>query len=183
MIRIAICEDNLTELQIQKKMIQAIMQKFSKNIEIFSFQSGEDLLFEMDISGDMNIIFLDVEMSGINGIETAQMIRKGDNRVILIFISCHDQYYKEMIDVQPYAFLDKPVSEDRCAQILRQALETHLNLFEGYLFSYNKKQYNIPLIHIRLFQSDKRIVRVSTVHKNPHTSEYIFYGKLEEVEK
>lgn len=121
MIRIAVCEDNLDELQTQKKMVQSIMLELSKNTEIFGFQNGEDLLFEMDVSGDMNIIFLDVELSGINGIETAQMIRKRDVRAALIFVSCHNQYYREMIEVQPYAFLDKPVSAERCTQTFKAA--------------------------------------------------------------
>ncbi len=183
MIRIAVCEDNLDELQTQKKMVQSIMLELSKNTEIFGFQNGEDLLFEMDVSGDMNIIFLDVELSGINGIETAQMIRKRDVRAALIFVSGHNQYYREMIEVQPYAFLDKPVSAEKCAQTLRRLIETRLNLFDGYTFSYQKKQYNIPLMHIRLFQSDKRVIRVDTIQKSPHTQEYLFYGKLEEVER
>lgn len=183
MIRIAVCEDILAELQIQKEMIQTIMLKLAKNTKVFGFQSGEELLFEIDISGDMDIIFLDVEMLGINGIETARCIREKDARAILIFISCHNQYYKEMIEVQPYAFLDKPVSEERVERILRHVVETRLNTRDSYSFSYHKKQYNIPLVQIRFFQSDKRIVRVDTIHKSPLISEYLFYGKLEDVEK
>lgn len=182
MIRIAICEDVISELLMQKQIIQSIMLKFSKNIKLYCFQSGEDLLFEIDTSGNMDIIFLDVEMLGISGIETARIIREKDFRVILIFISCHNQYYKEMIEVQPYAFVDKPVSEEKLMKILKQVLETRLNLCDGYCFSYNKKQYNIPLAQIRFFQSDKRIVRINTIQTNSLEQEYLFYGKLEEVE-
>lgn len=183
MIRIAICEDVMTELQMQEQMIHSIMMKLSKNTKIFSFQSGEDLLCEIDATGNMDIILLDVEMLGINGIETARIIRKKDARVILIFISCHNQYYKEMIGVQPYAFIDKPVSGEKLEQILKQVLETRLNFCDGFIFSYHKKQYNIPLVQIRFFQSDKRVVHIDTIHKNSLTPEYLFYGKLEEVEK
>lgn len=38
-------------------------------------------------------------------------------------------------------------------------------------------------MHIRLFQSDKRVIKVDTIQKSPHTQEYLFYGKLEEVER
>lgn len=183
MIRIAVCEDVRAELQIQAEMIQSIMLKLSKNIKIFAFRSGEELLCEIEASGNMDVIFLDVEMLGISGLETARIIREKDTRAVLIFISCHNQYYREMIDVQPYAFLDKPVSEEKLSQILKQVSETRLELCDGYSFSYHKKQYNIPLVQIRLFQSDKRIIRVDTIHKNPLTQEYLFYGKLEEVEK
>ena len=183
MIRVAICEDVFPELQMQKRIIQSIMLKLSKNIKIYCFQSGEDLLFEMDTTGNMDIIFLDVEMLGISGIEAARIIRERDIRVILIFVSCHNQYCKEMIGVQPYAFIDKPVSEEKLEKILKQVLETRLNFCDGYCFSYNKKKYNIPLTQIRFFQSDKRIVRINTIQRKPPEQEYLFYGKMEDVEK
>lgn len=183
MIRVAICEDVFSELQMQEQIIQSIMLKLSKNIKIYCFQSGEDLLFEIDATGNMDIIFLDVEMLGISGVETARIIRERDIRVILIFISCHNQYCKEMIGVQPYAFIDKPVSEEKLEKILKQVLETRLNFCDSYCFSYNKRQYNIPLAQIRFFQSDKRIVRINTIQTNLLEQEYLFYGKMEEVEK
>ena len=103
--------------------------------------------------------------------------------VILIFVSCHNQYCKEMIEVQPYAFIDKPVSEEKLEKILKRVFETHLNSDDSYCFSYNKRQYNIPLNQIRFFQSDKRIVQINAVQLDMPELEYLFYGKLEEVER
>lgn len=183
MIRIAVCEDNFFELQMQKNMIQRIMTGLSKNIKIFCFQSGEDLLFEIDTTGNMDIIFLDVEMPGINGIKTGRLIRKRDTRVNLIFISCHNQYFKEMIEVQPYAFIDKPIEEEKLEHILSTIVSTRLNICDVYSFSYHKKQFTIPVTQIRSFKSDKRVIWVDTIDKNPLITKYMFYGKLGEVEK
>lgn len=182
MLRVAVCEDILSELQTQKQIIQSIMTRLSQNVKIFGFRSGEELLMETDTTGNMDIVFLDVEMLGISGIETARILRERDSRVILIFVSCHNQYCKEMIEVQPYAFIDKPMSEEKIGKILKRVLETHLNSDDSYCFSYNKRQYNIPLYQIRFFQSDKRIVKIDTIQVAPET-EYLFYGKLEEVER
>lgn len=103
--------------------------------------------------------FLDVEMLGISGIETARILRERDSRVILIFVSCHNQYCKEMIEVQPYAFIDKPVSEEKLEKILKRVFETHLNSDDSYCFSYNKRQYNIPLNQIRFSKVIKESYR------------------------
>ena len=127
MLRVAICEDVLSELQKQTQIIQSIMARLSKNVKFFCFRSGEELLMETDTTGNMDIVFLDVEMLGISGIETARILRERDSRVILIFVSCHNQYCKEMIEVQPYAFIDKPVSEEKLEKILKRVFETHLN--------------------------------------------------------
>lgn len=183
MIRIGICEDILEELQRQKCMVQTIMGNLSRNADLFCFRSGEDLLFEIDTTGNMDIILLDIEMLGMNGVETARTVRSRDTRAVLIFISCHDQYCKELIEVQPFAFIEKPVDEKKLEQILGKVLETRLDFSESYSFSYNKKHYNIPLARIRYFQSDKRLIRVETAQKSTFAEEYIFYDKLEEVEK
>ncbi len=183
MLRIGICEDILEELQQQKCMIHTIMNNLSRNAELYCFQSGEDLLFEIDTTGNMDIIFLDIEMLGINGIETAREVRGRDNRAVLVFISCHDQYCKEIIEVQPFAFIDKPVDKKKLEQILRKVVETRLDLRESYSFSYNRQHYNIPLARIRYFQSDKRLIRISIEQKDEFVEEYKFYGKMEEVEK
>lgn len=119
MLRVAICEDVLSELQKQTQIIQSIMARLSKNVKFFCFRSGEELLMETDTTGNMDIVFLDVEMLGISGIETARILRERDSRVILIFVSCHNQYCKEMIEVQPYAFIDKPVSEEKLEEVER----------------------------------------------------------------
>lgn len=183
MIRIAICEDVLHESQRLEHIVCTIMNKLCSNARVFVFQSGEELLCEIDTTGSMDIIFMDVEMPGINGIETARFIREKDTRAVIIFMSCHTQYYREMLDVQPYAFLDKPVSAERTEEILEQVMKKRMNFCDRYAFSYHKRQYTIPLMHIRYFQSDKRIVRVHTVHEDPLPVEYLFYGKLEEVER
>ena len=80
MLRVAICEDVLSELQKQTQIIQSIMARLSKNVKFFCFRSGEELLMETDTTGNMDIVFLDVEMLGISGIETARILRERDSR-------------------------------------------------------------------------------------------------------
>ena len=183
MIRIGICEDVPEELHRQARMVQGVMAKLSKNSKLFAFQSGEDLLFEMDVSGNMDIVFLDIEMQGIDGIKTAEAIRQKDTRAVLVFVSAHEQYFKAMIDVHPFAFISKPVSEKRVGEVLEKILSTEVTLDDCYSFSYHKKQYRIPLAEIRYFQSDKRMIYVDTIHESILTDGYQFYGKLEDVEE
>lgn len=76
MIRIGICDDLVEQLQIQEEMVRNIVCRLGLNTEIKCFQSGEDLLWEMEQKGNMDIILLDIEMGGINGVETARRIRE-----------------------------------------------------------------------------------------------------------
>ncbi|MBD5480384.1 MAG: response regulator transcription factor [Lachnospiraceae bacterium] len=182
MIRIGICEDISEELEMQKKMIYEIMANLARNTELFCFQSGEDLLCEIDLTGNMDIIFLDVEMTGMNGIEVARTIRKRDTRAIIIFITCHNQYFQKMLEVQSFTVMKKPLDERRLAELIQYVLNTRFNFYDCYMFSYCKKHYRIPLVKIRFFQSDKRIIRISAILEKSINDEYVFYGKMEEVE-
>ncbi len=183
MIRIGICEDIAEELDNHRHIVQSVMTKLSVNADLFCFQSGEDLLCEIDATGNMDIILLDIEMVGMNGLETARIIRDKDTRAVLIFISSYDQYCKSLIEVQPFAYMDKPVCENKLGEILQYALQTRFDLSESYSFSYHKMQYNIPLADIRYFQSDKRIIYVNTSRRSMPEQEYLFYGKMEKVEE
>lgn len=177
MLRIGICDDLTEQLQIQEEMVRAIVCRMGLNVEIKCFQTGENLLWEIEQKGNMDILLLDVEMSGISGVETARIIREQDSRVALIFISCHDQYCKEIINVQPFRFIDKPVSEIELEHTLKDAIRVMNQKEEVFEYTYKRVPYKISVNKIRYFESDKREV-------NLYSTEGVisFYKKLDEVE-
>lgn len=182
MIRLGICEDVYEELIYCKELVDRIMANLSRNAKVYCFQSGEDLLLEIDATGNMDILLVDIELLGMNGVEFARKLREKDNNAVMIFISSHDQYCKEVIDVQPYAFIDKPFSYERLEAVLAHAIRTRLDQRECFCFSHRKIQFNMPLAEIRYFQSDKRLIYVWTTHNDAVMSRYMFYGKLQKVE-
>jgi two-component SAPR family response regulator len=118
MIRLGICEDVYEEMIYCKKLVDRIMAKLSRNANVYSFQSGEDLLMEIEATGNMDILLVDIELlGGMNGVEFGRKLREIDNNAVMKFISSHDQYCKEVIDVQPYAFIDKPISSERRSSV------------------------------------------------------------------
>ena len=177
MLRIGICDDLTEQLQIQEEMVRAIVCRMGLNVEIKCFQTGENLLWEIEQKGNMDILLLDVEMSGISGVETARIIREQDSRVALIFISCHDQYCKEIINVQPFRFIDKPVSEIELEHTLKNAIRVMNQKEEVFEYTYKRVPYKISVNKIRYFESDKREI-------NLYSTEGVisFYKKLDEVE-
>lgn len=177
MIRIGICDDLVEQLQIQEELVKNIVYRLGLNVEIKCFQSGEDLLWEIEQKGNMDIILLDVEMGGINGVETARQLREKDNRVILFFISCYDQYCKEIINVQPFRFIDKPVSEAELESAFKEAFKAMSQKEEIFEYTYKKVPYKILVSKIRYFESDKREVNI---YSTDGVSS--FYKKLDEVE-
>lgn len=181
MLHIGICEDIKDELMRHKTLVEKIMKQLSLNAEIFCFQSGEDLLCEIENRGKMDIILMDIEMQGKSGVETAKIIRETDFQVILIFISLYDKYFREMINVQPFSFIDKPVSEEELREVLKRALDIIIDGYETFKFVNNKVHYQLAISKIRYFESDKRKIILYSIDDSDDT--YAFYRKLDDVEK
>lgn len=178
MMKIGICDDRMDEVRSLSGMLQRIAERMGLNAEICEFDDGEELLQEIRTYGHMDILFLDIEMEGKNGIETAEIIRETDFRTILIFVSAYDQYCRQMIEVQPFAFVKKPALEKDMERLMEKILRAMSVKNERFMFSCQRHRYSIPLHQIMYFESIGRQICIHCTHEN-----YFFYGKLNEVEK
>lgn len=108
MWKTVICDDE----QIMRKAVKENLFRFSQDTgEVFSvteYDSGEALLF--NLSEDTDIVFLDIAMSGISGMDAAKKLREKSNNVCIIFITTMTQYAIDGYSVHAFGFLKKPVS-------------------------------------------------------------------------
>lgn len=72
------------------------------------------------LSDDIQIVFLDIEMPGINGIQLADKIRREYNALNIIFVTGHPEYSYEAYGVRPSGFLAKPVTEKDIERELKE---------------------------------------------------------------
>ncbi len=98
MFQIAVCNDEKIIAQDIENMIKKILPK----CDISKYFSGRDLL-ESCLKFD--IIFLDIQMENMNGIETAREIRRRDIDTIIIFITGIKEYVFEAFDVAAFHYL------------------------------------------------------------------------------
>ena len=84
-MRIAICEDNEEHLEILKEMVNRWAKEEEKPIVIGRYQSAEQFLFCMKDEPHYDLAFLDIQMSKINGLQLAKMIRKEDRLIFIVF--------------------------------------------------------------------------------------------------
>lgn len=118
-LKAAICDDEKTF----HKEISKLVRKYSiaRNIEIYTdcYEDGESLLLS---ENEYDIIFLDYQMEGINGIETAEKLRGANNDSVIIFISAYPAAALDAYEVDTFRYLLKPVDES----ILFKALDSYL---------------------------------------------------------
>lgn len=116
MINIAICDNEITIVNKTKRILE---EYENYKINISTFTSGEDLI---DSRINFDIIFLDIDMEGLSGIETAKKIRERDKKVKIIYITNYTDYTYEAFGVHAFAYLIKPIKSNELYKQLDEAL-------------------------------------------------------------
>lgn len=119
MLSIAVCDDAVLDCCNIAGRVKAILEKMEVPCTIRQFHQGRELLQTVE---NFDIIFLDIMMSGIDGMETAQLLRDTAYDKILIFISSSREYVFEAYDVEAFQYLVKPVSEQKLNSVLKRAM-------------------------------------------------------------
>lgn len=117
MIRIAVCDDNAVSLRDAVSMIEKWSEQNGIQIELYSFDNGDALIAQNETLR-MDIIFMDIIMPLLNGMDTAKEIRQQDTAVNIIFLSSSPDFALESYDVKARGYLLKPVSYDRINELL-----------------------------------------------------------------
>lgn len=178
MVKIAICDDN----QIMVTHIEEIVNNYLLNVfidhSIEQFYDGITLKKAYNQGERFDIIFLDIEMCHLNGIEVAKKIRKIDRNVIIIFVSNFETYFLQLFEVEPFRFIKKSASRDEFCKILQLAYERVIENDAYYQYKYNKTFIKVFLREILYFESSGRIINIHTVDRI-----HKYYGKLDKVEE
>lgn len=159
---IAICDDNFEYVNMIEDYFD-IMGKQKPDYDVY--HSGEELIFAYNNNINYDAIFLDLEMKGIDGIETANFIRKIDKYVIIVFISVHTQYMKRCFECTPFRFLNKPVSYDDISNVLKDIRIKLDKERTTFVFSENREKIRLFCEDILYFESRSHLLMINTKEK------------------
>ena len=116
-MKIAIVDDNKTDLELFLKLVGAYGEKHHRIIYIQGFTGGEDFLNEFQ-KGMFSAVFLDIYMNGINGVETAKAIRQKDEEVRLFFTTTSSDHLADGFAVEATHYLLKPLTEEKVEEAM-----------------------------------------------------------------
>ena len=120
MLRIAVLEDDKTYAQQLKEYLVRYGTEKNQKISVALFPDGEDIV--TDYSAEFDIILMDVEMTFMDGMTTAERIREKDNEVVIIFITNMPQYAIQGYKVDALDYVLKPISYFAFSQRIDRAL-------------------------------------------------------------
>ncbi|MFR3728949.1 LytR/AlgR family response regulator transcription factor [Lacrimispora sp.] len=121
MFSIAICDDDKKDTLKMVALIKDYMNARRIPCQVDTFQSGEELL---GIHKVFDLIFLDIGLSGINGIIVGKKIREENRNVKVIYTTSYKQFCKQAVNhVHAFAYLEKPVTRDKAEKQLDEILQ------------------------------------------------------------
>ncbi len=174
MMKIAICDDDKYTTQKLKE----ILMKSDKQMIIEIFYSGEDLMDRLENNYTFDVIFLDIELEQMSGIEVGSKIRVklGDYITKIIFISGQTIYDRQLFEIHPFNFISKPIDEDKVIY--------NINLINKMLQSENKF-FSYKLGHEVVKIQTKEIIYFESIGKQIKlvsvSGEHYFYEALKNV--
>ncbi len=160
--------------------LERIMQQHGLAYQIYEFSSGEGLLGWLDKhQGELNLVFLDIEMHGLSGMETARLLREQDMGLQLVFVTGYADYVYDGYTVSALGYLLKPPKQQQLEEVVGRALiALDRDTQSVFVCRSGETSYRISRRDILYFVSDKRQVQCVTPART-----YTFYGKLDDVEQ
>lgn len=159
MLLLAVCDDIPIECADIAKQIENILKQFSIDFIVKRFFSGQELLHSKE---SFDMIFLDIKMPEINGMDLAKKIREQGKQSLIIFITSAREYVFEAFDVEAFQYLVKPIQNEKLKNILEKAIkriqaDTKIDFL---IISADRQTKKVFLKDILYIESVGRIARI-----------------------
>ena len=175
MFKIAVC-DELKEIILSKAK-----GALYENISVDIFYSGDALIYDIGEGNLYDLIFLDIELGGkINGVEIGHIIRDEMDDYItqIVYISSKNNYDRQLFDVQPLHFLQKPIDVSKLLNDIKLAIKISGKENKIFEFKNLRNTVKVPYKDILYFESKGREISLVSCKM-----QYTFYDNIQELSK
>lgn len=160
-MKICICDDEVYIHNEIKEMIETY-RITETHLSVTSLFSGEELLKHYSNQEYFDIIFLDVEMDAVNGIQVAETIRKNDSKAIIIFISNHSQYVFDVFKLEALHFIRKPIDYIEFSNVFQRAVGKYKSLNSIVVLKWQSNRFPVAINDITYIEGYNRHLTVHT---------------------
>ena len=112
---IGICDDEISVLVTMRRMVKDYCGRNAVKAEIRLFASGAELAAQAE---DLDLLFLDNEMPGLDGIAAGKILRKKNPHCKIVMVTCRDDRMREAFQLEACRFLSKPFDEEAFAEAM-----------------------------------------------------------------
>lgn len=177
MIRVAICDDfPETVTQVNEYLVE-YQQLRDVKLDIKSFYNAEEL-WEYLRRNPCDLIILDIELVEMNGVELGHLIRTElkDNIIKIVYISAKNCYDRQLFDVQPLNFLQKPIDKEKLFKMVDLTAELLSSRDRVFVFESKQGTFRMKFNDILYFESFDHYFKIET-----KSGDYEFKSTLAEI--
>jgi DNA-binding LytR/AlgR family response regulator len=176
MIYIAICDDDALDIQSLEKHL-AKLSEYDLSAKILTYQDPTELVEDIRRGYRFNLIFMDMLMKPINGIDASMKIRQYDQAVPLVIVTATSEFAVDGYKVEALRYLIKPIKEEELLKVVVPILQKNKFLNQQFFtFQGAEGLTRLPVGDIYYFQSDLRDIKVVSTE-----GASIFTGKISEI--
>lgn len=174
--RIGICDDEISTCSYMEMAIHNYMQWHGYKGDIYVWDSAATFIDELTNKIDLDLLFLDIKMPEINGVDVGMYIREqiDDSGMKIVYMSSATDYALQLFKVHPYDFLVKPFNDKVIFDILDKLIEADEKNANMFMFRKRGDKVSVRFSDIIYFQSDKKHIKI--IMTNEREEAYI--GKL-----
>jgi len=121
-LRVAYCEDEQIQLEKMEQLLKQWATQNQVKYSVEGYVSGEAFFFENEQQYPFDLIFIDIEMGMMNGMEIAKKIRETDENIEIVFLTNRREFVFEGYEVKALRYCVKPISEEKLNEILRKVI-------------------------------------------------------------
>jgi DNA-binding LytR/AlgR family response regulator len=178
-MRAAIIDDRADDRETLFKELDTVLREKGYRVDsIDLFDSGEQFLNAFE-PGKYDLLFFDIYMDGMNGIEAAKELRRLGERLSIVFISSTAEYALEGYQVDALRYLQKPIQYDKLREALLSAYKMKSVKGDTLTFQVGDRLYKIPFGEIEYLESQGRETVVSTI--NEQISVHMKFSDMEQL--
>lgn len=178
MYKVAICDDETSTCSELETMLLSYGSLTALPLEIDIWYTGKSLCEAFQKGYRIDLLFLDIELVGLNGLQVGKFIRdeRNDQKTFIVYISSKQNYAMSLFKVQPLDFLIKPIGKNELAEVMARFLKLSELGKVSFAFKNGRNVYQVAYEDIIYFSSMGRKILVITVNGN-----YEFYGRIKTI--
>jgi len=169
---IAVVDDE----RVIREYLCELIEKQRPKSHVKAYATGEELLAS---GGQFDIVFLDIQMNGMNGIEAARSLRERQEEIVLIFITGLKEYVFDALDLYAFQYLLKPLDEKKFTEVLDRAIKEAGKKKEKRGLFIKAKNLTLDLADILYIESHRKKVAIHTTRDRESIE---IYATMEELE-
>ena len=165
-MQIAICDDEQVFREWLKKELILYKQETRVSMDIYEYAEGMSFLAD---KRPFDIVFMDYQMPGINGLDVARTIRATNTICSIIFITSYKHFVLDAFEVSPYRFFMKPVDPAKLRSAINLYIKRERSLCPVIVNEFGE-QRTIPAQDIVYIEGDGKYCNIRTISGSHHSS-------------